>query len=69
MREGCKRRMERIEDVLVMRGIVKRLARASRRNALRIVEPDWEGDGTIGGLVAGEYEEGIVKCCSVEYRY
>lgn len=56
MSEGCRRRKDRIERVLVMSGMVKRLAMASRRKALRMVEPFWLGSGMMAGLAAGDLE-------------
>lgn len=55
MSEGWSKRKERTQRVLVMSGMVKRFASASRRNALRITEPDAEGEGIMGGLAAGDF--------------
>lgn len=57
--EGCKRRKAKMNFVFVMRGIVKRLATASRRKALRMVEPFCLGSGMICGLLAGDFEDDI----------
>jgi len=40
-----------------MSGMVKRFAIASARNAFLITEPDWDGLGWMGGLVAGDLED------------
>ena len=46
--------------VLVMSGIVKRLAMASRTKALRMVEPSCLGSGMMAGLAAGDLDDDIV---------
>ena len=61
MCDGCSSRKERTKRVLVIRGMVKRFARASRRKALRIVEPVADGEGDIGGLAAGDFELDILR--------
>ena len=53
---GRRRRRESTQEVWVTRGMVKRLAVASRRKALRIVEPLVLGEGVMGGFVAGDLE-------------
>ena len=62
MCEGCRRRRERMGWVWVIKGMVKRFAVASRRKALRIVEPVWEGSGVIFGLEAGDWKVDMVGC-------
>lgn len=59
LEEGWSRRRERTQRVCVMRGRVKRFARASRRKALRMREPGAEGEGDMGGLVDGDFGVGI----------
>ena len=45
MSEGCRTRKDNTNRVLVMSGMVKRFAIASRKKALRTVEPSWLGSG------------------------
>lgn len=59
-REGLLRRRDSVQRVFVIRGIVKRFAKASRRKALRIVEPFADGSGMMVGFVAGDLVVGIL---------
>lgn len=59
-RDGLFRRSESVNRVFVIKGIVKRFAMASMRNALRIVEPFRVGSGAMLGLAAGVFAEGIL---------
>lgn len=54
MSEGWLRIRESTQDVFVMSGMVQRLAIASARKALRIVEPSTLGSGVMLGLAAGD---------------
>lgn len=60
MSEGWLRIRESTQDVFVTSGMVKRLAIASARKALRIVEPSTSGSGVMFGFADGDLMFAIV---------
>lgn len=60
MSDGWLRIRESTQDVFVTSGMVKRLATASARKALRIVEPSLLWSGVMLGFAAGDFEFAIL---------